>query len=375
MPRRLLFIDNLRWSAIAMVVTMHAAVTYSPFGRWYYREHPPLGLAGNLAFAAYQSFQHAVSMGLLFGIAGYFAASSIARKGIGGFLRERCFRLGLPLLVYLLLIGPLTEFYVAGTWRSPSPWGFAGAWWRHVADGSILDGSGPLWFCLVLLGFSLCVALLCPAPKPVASRALPGPRAVGGYAFVMASVTFAVGIMVPRETVVLNLSIHDLPQYPFMFAAGVLAWRHQWLDRLPSRGAPIWLTVGLAGGGLLWSGTVVLGGALSGTLAPYEGGWHWQAATMDLWRSLTCLSLSLGLVTLYRDRFDRQGPVARFLTRNAFGVYVVHPPILIAVTRLLHAWPTMTGVKFAVAALVAIMASFLVVGLVVRRVPLLRSVL
>ena len=37
-PHRLLYIDNLRWSAISMVVVMHAAVTYSPFGSWYYRD-------------------------------------------------------------------------------------------------------------------------------------------------------------------------------------------------------------------------------------------------------------------------------------------------------------------------------------------------
>lgn len=84
-PHRLLYIDNLRWSAISMVVVMHAAVTYSPFGSWYYREHPPLGLGTRVAFAAYQAFQHAVSMGLLFGIAGYFAAGMVARRGVVGF--------------------------------------------------------------------------------------------------------------------------------------------------------------------------------------------------------------------------------------------------------------------------------------------------
>ena len=60
-PRRLLYIDNLRWSAISMVVVMHAAVTYSPFGSWYYREHPALDLGSKAAFATYQSLQHAAS--------------------------------------------------------------------------------------------------------------------------------------------------------------------------------------------------------------------------------------------------------------------------------------------------------------------------
>ena len=80
-----------------MVVVMHAAVTYSPFGEWYYREHPELSLGAKIAFAAYQSFQHAVAMGLLFGIAGFFSAGAVARNGVRSFIRERLRRLGLPL--------------------------------------------------------------------------------------------------------------------------------------------------------------------------------------------------------------------------------------------------------------------------------------
>jgi surface polysaccharide O-acyltransferase-like enzyme len=95
---------------------------------------------------------------------------------------------------------------------------------------------------------------------------------------------------------------------------------------------------------------------------------------MDLWRSFTCLSLSLGLITLYRDRFNTQGAVARFLTRSAFGVYVFHAPILIAVTRILHGWPEDAAVKFAVASVVAIVATFLFVGLIARRTPLVRAI-
>ena len=33
---RLDFVDNLRWVMIILVVSMHAAVTYSHVGSWYY---------------------------------------------------------------------------------------------------------------------------------------------------------------------------------------------------------------------------------------------------------------------------------------------------------------------------------------------------
>lgn len=95
---------------------------------------------------------------------------------------------------------------------------------------------------------------------------------------------------------------------------------------------------------------------------------------MDVWRSFTCLSLSLGLVTLFRERFDGQGPVARFLARNAFGVYVFHAPILVMVTRGLHDWPADIAAKFMVASVGGIAATFLFVGFVARRTPGLRRV-
>ncbi len=374
---RLNYVDNLRWSAISMVVVMHAAVTYSPFGSWYYREHPPLDLATKVAFAAYQSFQHAVSMGLLFGIAGYFAAGMVARRGVVGFMRERLYRLGIPLLLYIGLIGPLTEYYVAGSWWSQPRRSFTEDWLRHLSSGQLLDGSGPLWFCLVLLLFSCCFALFCRF-QPIgqlSARPLPGLALVLGFVLVMSAVTFAVGLLAPEGLTILNVDIHDAPQYPFMFVAGVATWRSDWLRQIPSRAGRRWLVGGLLGSIALWTAIVVFGGALEGRLANYGGGWHWQAAGMDFWRSVTCASLSLGLMVLYRDLFNYQGPVTRFLSRNAFGVYVLHAPVLVSVTRVMHDWTIAPQWKFLLASLVGVVASFLVVGLLARRVPGLRAIL
>ena len=96
---------------------------------------------------------------------------------------------------------------------------------------------------------------------------------------------------------------------------------------------------------------------------------------MSLWRSAVCVSLGVGLITLYRDHFNGQGPVSTFLTRNAFGVYLFHPPILIAITVALREFPAENLVKFGIASVAAIAGSFLFVGYVVRRTPVVRAVL
>jgi surface polysaccharide O-acyltransferase-like enzyme len=377
MPHRLAYIDNLRWSAISMVVVIHAAVTYSSFGDWYYFDRAPLSLAARVAFATYQSFQHAVAMGLLFGIAGFFAGGAVARKGVAGFLRERLQRLGLPLLFYLLVIDPIIGHFITGNWHA-TPRSFVDDWSMHMLDGKLLDRSGPLWFCFVLLIFSGLFAAfraLVPAEAAAQRGRVPGAPAVFATIATMAAATFAVGVAWPQNLVVANVNLHDFPQYPFMFAVGVMAQRQDWPGRIASRTGRWWLLGGLAGSLVLWIALIGLGGALSGHLRDYGGGWHWQAAGMDVWRSFTCLSLTLGLITLYRDRFNRTGPITRFLTRNAFGVYVFHAPILIAITVALHGWPVETGIKFALASLLGIACSFAFVGLIARRTPVLRTIL
>ena len=115
-PPRLLFIDNIRWSMIILVLSIHACDTYSPFGNWYYVDRQKAGLGTALAFGAYQSFLKAFFMAALFFIAGYFAASAYDRKGFAPFVCDRLVRLELPTLLYMLAIGPLTQYFLSRTW-------------------------------------------------------------------------------------------------------------------------------------------------------------------------------------------------------------------------------------------------------------------
>src|ERR1051325_7583530 len=79
---RLEFIDNLRWVMIVLVVSMHAAVTYSHVGSWYFMEDPKPGPVVTAIFITYQSFLQAFFMGSPFLIAGYFVPAALDRKGL-----------------------------------------------------------------------------------------------------------------------------------------------------------------------------------------------------------------------------------------------------------------------------------------------------
>jgi hypothetical protein len=385
---RRLFVDNLRWTMIVLVIGMHAADTYSPFGSWYFTDRAGTDRLTTLALATFQSVLQAFFMGVLFAVAGYFARASLLRKGRAAFLRDRAIRLGAPTLLYMLAIGPLTEYYVAGSWRSSRPTSFAAQWLHHIADGEVLSESGPLWFCVVLLIFSAVLALArgAAASRPAASTAgdpsagdpgLGDPRAGSALALVlaMAAATFVARLVFPSGATVLNLPLGDLPQYAAMFIVGLDAHRRGWVDRLSVARGCAWGLAAVLLGAAGWVALVALGGALAGDFAPYGGGWTWQAAAKALWEAWLCVSLSLALIALFRARFDRQGRPARILSANAFAVYVIHPPILIAVTRLLALWPGPSAVKFLAAWILGGAASFAFAALVVRRVPLLRQLL
>src|SRR5690349_7922647 len=131
-PSRLLFIDNIRWSMIILVLSMHAADTYSPFGNWYYVDRQQTGFGTALFFGIYQSFLQAFFMAALFFIAGYFAADAFDRKGLSRFARDRLIRLGSPTLLYMLVIGPLTQYFLSWTWGKG---GFGDQWLVHLKDG------------------------------------------------------------------------------------------------------------------------------------------------------------------------------------------------------------------------------------------------
>ena len=230
---RLAFVDAARVAMIVLVLGMHAAVTYSPFGNWYLREHPPLGTAQTLFFLTFQAFLQGFFMALLFFIAGCFTPGAYDRKDFRRFAAGRLYRLGLPTLLFALLIGPLTEYYVAGSWRTRAS--FPEAYQRYIISGGVFSGSGPLWFCVALLIFSLAYALLRLALPMSRPQRVPTPAGVALTAATIALTTFLVKTQVRSGTTVLNMQLADFPSYIIMFTAGVMAGRNEWLQRVPAR--------------------------------------------------------------------------------------------------------------------------------------------
>jgi peptidoglycan/LPS O-acetylase OafA/YrhL len=365
-PARLLFIDNIRWSMIILVLSMHAADTYSPFGNWYYVDRQATGFGTALVFGIYQSFLQAFFMALLFFIAGYFAAASCDRKPLSIFARDRLLRLGLPTLLYMLVIGPLTQYFLSRTWGHG---GFGHQWLTHLGDGEWLSETGPMWFCAVLLLFSLAYGLIRATGWREQAIALRWPMVLA-FVAVMAGATFAVRIVIPAGTAVLNVHPGDLPQYVLMFAAGAYGYRGNWMTGLAEASCVRWGAPALGLSVPLFAALVLFGGGLERDTTLYAGGFNPVSAGKCLWEALVCVGMALLMVAVYRRRFDSQGPVAKWLSDNAFGVYLIHPPILIGFAMLLHGLPLFAVTKALLLTMLAAIGSYAVTALILRRSPL-----
>ena len=376
-PSRLPFIDNLRWVMIVLVVSMHAAVTYSHLGGWYYKEDPAPAPLLTLGFATYQVFLQAFFMGFLFLLAGYFVPGAYDRKGLGRFLRDRAVRLGIPALIYMLAIQPLNVYWLLrGYYHITTP--FPEAYWHDLSSFSFVGQSGPMWFTVALLIFCLFYGLarLTWHGQPVNTPPAPlfGHVHVIGLGLLMGLCTFLVRIVQPMGTNILNMQLCYFSDYILLFSVGLLAWRRNWLLRIPYAFGIKWFTLALTVGVAGWF-AIAIPVSQAHALAQLSGGVTWQSAAFSLWESFFCLGVCLGLTVWFREKFNQPGRLTQWLSDNCFAVYMFHAPVLISITLALQGWAAPKPAKFLAATVLAVVLTYAASSLVLRRIPLLRRVL
>lgn len=375
---RLAWADQLRTLVIVLVVNLHACVTYSHVGSWYTQEKPEPPLGVRLAFLFWEAHLQSFFMGILFFLAGYFALGSLERRGPGGFVRERLLRLGVPTLLYMVVLEPLIVYGI-----NPNGNSYASrplAYGTYLTSGRFLSGTGPMWFAAALLIFSAAFAAWRAAAKPGRETppplAAPGARIVWAWALALVAATFLARTVQPIGTNVANMQLCYFPQYIMAFAAGIAGARAGWLQplarsRLARRAGWSALIFGpLALAGVLYAG----GAAATGNFDAYVGHWHWAALGYASWEQLTGVGLGLGALSFCSGELNRATPLARWLSARSFAVYLFHPPVLVGLTVLMRPLELDPFFKVSLLTAVGLAGSFGVADLA-RRLPGLRAIL
>jgi len=234
-----------------------------------------------------------------------------------------------------------------------------------------------MWFAVALFFFDVayvCWKQLRPGPASPAPIQ-PKWRHIWITGAVIAVLAFLIRTVQPIGTNVLNMQLCFFAQYVILFALGIVARRRRWLEQLTDKMAFTALGLGTVGALVAWAAMAAILHTIPNSFHMVAGGWNLPAAIFVLWEYLYCVTICTGLLGLYRHFYNRRGPVEAFLSDNAFGVYFIHPPVLIGITLLMTSWAWPPVAKFAFAAAAAILASYAVTSLVLRRTPLLRRVL
>lgn len=368
---RVLFVDNLRVLLTALVIVHHLAITYGALGAWYYQD-PHRDMAAALVLSILVAIDQAFFMGFFFLLSGYFTPGSYDRKGGRTFLWERCLRLGIPLLVYDLVLDPLV-IYMAGGFHL-SYWSFYSAF---LLKGKMV-GDGPSWFILALLFFAALYALGRWFTRQRASvfRTDSHPPTFGSillFILVLAVVTFVVRLWSPLGSYqIFGFQLAEFPQYISLFVIGLVAYRRNWFLRLPDELGKVWLRIAI-GAMLLFPILIIVLGAV-GHASLFEGGLHWQALLYALWEAIVCVGLCIGLSGLFRKRFNIQGKIGKALSASAYTVYLIHPLVIVPLAYAARNIALYPLLKFALVVLIAVPLCFFI-SYFIRKIPLARKIL
>ena len=377
---RLLFIDNLRTGLITLVVLHHVAVVYgavvTPF---YYFEPPfndPLAFLVLLVFAL---FNQSWFMGALFLFSGYFTPGSFDRKGPGPFLKDRLLRLGIPLIIFIFVLSPISWI---GLWQMPASLTGITTPLTWQAYPHLL-GMGPLWFVAMLLIFDFGYAAWRMLTRnrtsySMSKSSLPSYLLIGVFILALALVSYLVRIVVPMGKDVLGFpTLSYLPQYLSLFVLGTVASRHNWFRTLPSSMGLVGFVTALVAGVLLFP-LAFSGHLFSLELTPaltnFMGNGQWQSAVYALWDSTFAVGMCLGAIILFRHFFNGQGRFGRFLSQHSYTVYVIHIPIVVFLAVALRGIDLEPLLKFGMAAVIAVPTCF-AVAYIVRKIPLASRIL
>ena len=326
------YLDAIRVSAILLLIPYHAA------------RYIQKGLGEDRAVDAAVWFVHTWHMPLFFAVSGYLAASGLRRSSAARQIRSRLRRLGVPLIIGMLTVVPLANFFVieaAALWPRkqlvPAK--------RELTFGHVFNLTPQhLWFIAYLLVISLLAIGVWLAirqyPKVGATInrgfrtlmrswwGLPALASLSALVLVTKSGWVAGGTMsnslIPVPTLLAYFSI-------FFIFGWLLSGQDNLLEVL-KRGA--WLRFGaglliaIPACALFYNSADFTGNVGTAGILVEDG----HLRLLGLYAvGLVCWLMLFGLWGLLARYVQSESRVLRYLADASFWVYLVHIPFLVAI--------------------------------------------
>ncbi|GAA1708584.1 acyltransferase [Streptomyces yatensis] len=371
-----------------LVVVHHAAQPYGPADWWYVEGQPHTPALTTLSAVDGSFF-----MSLFFFVSAVFQPGSYRRSGARRFLRSRLIRLGIPVVVGALTIVPGLMYAYYVHYRGYPPLSFP----RYFTDIYLglgekpADWTGPswpdlqfghLWFIQNLLAYTVLYVVCSRAGRALRrlrrdtrireQRPAPGHGTLLWLTAAIAAATFLIRLRYPLDTWIplldfLQIEPARVPQYAAFFILGVLAHRYDWLERFNACVGWTWLGSGLAGVAVLF-----LIGADADCFGP--GGFNGPALAWAAYDSALCVTLCVGLLTLFREVVTGSSRLSAELAADSYAVYIAHVPLVVIVQYYLADRELPAVGAWATTSVLTTVVTFMLAG-GLRRLPAFRKVL
>jgi len=335
------YLDRLKTVLTAIVILHHCTCAFVGSG-WYL-------CVGNFAASSFAALgkpllllDQSYFMSLFFFLSGYFTPRSFARKGRRDFCIDRLQRLGLPLMAFLYVGGPIVGVLTQAA---------AGHAYTYQPD------PGPCWYIAWLLLLSGAYAVIGGPPLPEAPRPALG-RLVGWGALLGMVQALLLALLPGGSFAFMPITLGSLPFDLAFYYAGIAAYRSRWLD------APLATSERV----LAWAISAVFalatfGGTVANTAAiqqqPHNNstayypsaafpmpacdaaadpacGGATLAALLALCVGAGVFSVawSAAMLDTFRLWSAPSSPLQRELGRSAYAAYLVHPLLVVPLTAL-----------------------------------------
>ncbi len=215
--KRMVFLDNLRLHLIVLVIIHHVLLAYGESELWPLVEKATDEISPQI-FLIIMAINQSFFMNLFMLLSGFFVVGSLMRKGKVKYMKDRLIRLGIPLVLYPVIIGPIFNFIVLRFGRG-----------QHVTFFETFQVTwdvGPLWFVEALLMFTT-VYVVIKGTKNIElfKDSFPASKYIYLTIFVLATLTYVVRIFSPVNTWIYHFMLGHFVVYIFMFSIGIVAFQ------------------------------------------------------------------------------------------------------------------------------------------------------
>lgn len=353
------YLDNLRWGVIILVVIFHVFFYFNNVGvKPLFNLLPEYTEGGSLvASAVYQYAVYPWFMLILFVIAGISSRYALTRRSPKEYARERTRKLLVPSTLGVLCFGWISGHIIVsgmGGEEMPKP-----VFWMV----STFSGTGALWFLQVLFICSMFLLLIRFIDKRTSkdgTEHLPGEWEMPSW------VTFLILLLLYfplwGAANILNVPMitsYRIGIYLLAFLLGYYFFSRENVLKTCEEYRFIFLAIAL----------------ISGAFFIYKsyGTYYADAGLLKTWHyNLFGYFMTPALLGLGRKYFDKSSAVTDYFKKTAWGVYILHIPVIVLTGNLLV---TSTHLPLWSIYILLAIAAFCISTLlyeIFRRIPLIR---